>query len=41
MKSSPRKKVKNKDATKQIHALENIEEGIEGTRFLKLALPFI
>ncbi|WVY97562.1 hypothetical protein V8G54_029713 [Vigna mungo] len=30
VKSSPRKKIKNKDATKQIHALENIEEGIEG-----------
>lgn len=41
VKSSPRKKIKNKDATKQIHALENIEEGIEGTRFLKLPLPVI
>ncbi|KAG4984077.1 hypothetical protein AAZX31_10G211800 [Glycine max] len=30
VKSGPRKKIKNKDATKQIHALENIEEGIEG-----------
>lgn len=41
VKSSPKKKIKNKDATKQIHALENIEEGIEGKGFLKLAMPFI
>lgn len=40
VKTSPRKKIKNKDVTKQIHALESIEEGIEGTRFLKLAMPF-
>ena len=32
---SPEKKIKNKDATKQIHALENIEEGIEGKNISK------
>ncbi|XP_061356816.1 cellulose synthase A catalytic subunit 2 [UDP-forming]-like [Gastrolobium bilobum] len=30
VKSSMKKKIKNKDDTKQMHALENIEEGIEG-----------
>jgi len=29
--SGPRKKIREKDVTKQIHALENTEEGIEGT----------
>ncbi|CAJ1953152.1 unnamed protein product [Sphenostylis stenocarpa] len=29
-KSSVKRKIKNKDDTKQMHALENIEEGIEG-----------
>jgi len=33
--------VKKKDDTKQMHALENIEEGIEGMKCLKLALCFI
>jgi cellulose synthase A len=29
--SGPRNKIREKDVAKQIHALENIEEGIEGT----------
>jgi len=37
-KSSMKKMVKNKDDTKQMHALENIEEGIEGMKCLKLAV---
>lgn len=44
-KTSDKKKLKTKDTSKQIHALENIEEGIEGmnmfqkyqlTKFVKL-----
>ena len=40
-KSSVKKKIKNKDDLKQMHAIQNIEEGIEGTKFLKLAMCFI
>jgi len=36
-----KKMTKNKDDTKQMPALENIEEGIEGMKCLKLALFFI
>ena len=35
-----KKKIKNKDDTKQIRTLENIEEGIEGKEYHKLALCF-
>lgn len=36
-KNEKRKKLKNKETSKQIHALENIEEGIEGK--VSLARP--
>jgi len=35
-KKSNEKKIKNKEASSQIHALENIEEGIEGMEWLQL-----
>ena len=36
-----KKKIKNKDDLKQMHALQNIEEGIEDMKCLKLAMCFI